>query len=106
MNNLTGPYGYTGSEQFRPLSPWAYFGYTILFAIPVIGWIFLIVFTFSDRNINRRSFARSYWCIALVTVALFAIAGGFGLISVLLGMDSDPVRLALDAYLDGVSSLN
>ena len=22
-------YGYSGPERFRPLSPWAYFGYTI-----------------------------------------------------------------------------
>ena len=28
---------------YRPLSPWAYFGYNILFAIPIIGWIFLII---------------------------------------------------------------
>ena len=30
--------------KYKPLSPWAYFGYNILFSIPVIGFILLIVF--------------------------------------------------------------
>ncbi len=74
---------YSGPEQFRPLSAWAYFGYSILFLIPVIGWIFLIVFTFSAKNYNRRGFARSYWCgiivVAVITAAIVAtgISTGF-----------------------------
>ena len=31
------------SSQYRPLSAWAYFGYGILFNLPVIGFILLIV---------------------------------------------------------------
>lgn len=72
-------YGYTGPEQYRPLSPWAYFGYSILFAIPVIGWIALIVCSVSGTNVNRRSYARSYWCvlaIAVVFIAIVYITGG------------------------------
>ncbi len=61
-------------DPLRPLSPWAYFGYTILFAIPVIGWIFLIMFALSDRNINRRNFARSYFIVLLVVVIIYLIA--------------------------------
>lgn len=67
-------YGYAGSDQFRPLSPWAYVGYSILFFIPIVGLIFLVVFTFSSRNINRRSFARSYWCSLILVVILIAVA--------------------------------
>ena len=59
-------------EENKPLSPWAYFGLQILFAIPVIGFIFLIVFSCSSGNINRRNFARSYWC-AFIIVAILAI---------------------------------
>lgn len=65
-------YGYSGPERFRPLSPWAYFGYTILFSIPVVGFVLLIVFSLSDKNINRRSFARSYFC-ALVIMLIFML---------------------------------
>ena len=76
-------YGYNGPEQFRPLSPWAYFGYTLLFSIPLVGFILLIVFSVSNENINRRNFARSYWCvlvvgliIALIMFVFFGVAVG------------------------------
>ncbi len=66
-----------------PLSPWAYFGLKILFAIPIVGFIFLIIFSCKSDNINRRNFARSYWCdliiyavILLIYVIIFAIVGG------------------------------
>lgn len=64
---------YSGTEQFRPLSAWAYFGYAILFAIPIIGWICLLIFTFSTKNYNRRSYARSYWCGFLVALIITGI---------------------------------
>lgn len=69
-------------EENRPLSPWAYFGLQLLFAIPVVGFVFLIVFSCSGANINRRNFARSYWCglliaaIAVIVMVLFALLFG------------------------------
>ena len=69
-------------EQYRPLSMWGYFGLQILFAVPIVGFIFLIIFSISGANINRRNFARSYFCvliIALVIVGVFvAIAFALG----------------------------
>ena len=70
-------------SQYRPLSAWAYFGYSILFSIPLIGFILLIVFSFSDDNINRRNYARSYWCAILIGLILGIIFLIFG---VALGM--------------------
>lgn len=64
---------YEGPAQFRPLSPWAYFGYTVLFNIPLVGLICLIVFSISDSNINRRNFARSYWCVYVLLAILIAV---------------------------------
>lgn len=61
-------------EKYRPLSPWAYFGYTILFAIPVVGFILLVVFSLIGGNVNRRNFARSYFCIYVLLFILFLIA--------------------------------
>lgn len=55
------------------MGPWAYVGLRILYAIPVIGLIFLIIFTFSSGNINRRNFTRSYWCWILVALIIFAL---------------------------------
>ena len=53
-------------EQLRPLSPWAYFGLQLLYTIPVVGFIFLIIFSVKKSNINRRNFTRSYWCIYII----------------------------------------
>ena len=68
-------------DKYRPLGAWAYFGYQLLFAIPVVGFILLIVFSCSDDNINRRNFARSYWCSLLVSVIInvFLLVLVFGL---------------------------
>ncbi len=74
--------------QYAPISPWAYFGLQILFAIPIVGFIFLIVFSISKGNINRRNFARSYWCVyilaAIVIGVAFLIAALTGGVSTLL----------------------
>ena len=65
-------------EKFRPLSPWAYFGYGLLFTIPVIGFILMVVFALTNGNINRRNYARSYFCwfvIAIILIVLMAVLG-------------------------------
>ena len=67
-------------DKYRPLGAWAYFGYNLLFAIPLVGFICMIVFACSGDNINRRSFARSFFCvyvvIAIVVVVALVAAGG------------------------------
>lgn len=69
---------YNGPDVFKPPSPWAYFGLSILFSLPVVGFIFLIIFSVSDANINRRNFARSYWCVYIIiaVAAVVAVASG------------------------------
>ena len=76
-------------EEYQPLSPWAYFGLQILYGIPVVGFIFLLIHTFSSANLNRRSFARSYWC-ALILVAVVAIV--VAVIAVTTGLLLTPVQ--------------
>lgn len=64
--------------EFRPLGAWAYFGLSILFTLPIIGLVFLIVFSLSDANINRRNFARSYFigfAVALIILAVLFFTG-------------------------------
>ena len=66
------------NSEYKPLSPWTYFGYSILFNIPVIGFILLIVFSLDNSNINRRNYARSYWCwlvIFIILVVILIISG-------------------------------
>lgn len=78
-NSYTGKFGYQGSPQFAPLSAWGYFGYSLLFCIPVVGFICLIIFSVSDKNINRRSFARSFWILTIITVVLVIITAVLGI---------------------------
>ena len=63
--------------KYRPIGAWGYLGYSILFGIPLIGQICLIVFALSGSNVNRRSFARSYFAgwlvIAIILVVAFLI---------------------------------
>lgn len=72
-------------SEYKPISMWGYFGYQILFAIPIIGFILLLVFSFGGtRNINLRNYARSYFClfiIVVVAIIFFSIWGSAFLIS-------------------------
>ncbi len=64
--------------QYAPLSPWAYWGLTLLFSVPVVGLVFLIIFSISSANINRRNFARSYWItmiLALLIIGVLVLIG-------------------------------
>ena len=59
--------------EVKLLGPWGYFGLQILFSIPVIGFILLIVFSFDNSHLNRRNFARSYWCGLIIWVILMVV---------------------------------
>ena len=69
-------------QPVKLLGPWAYFGLQLLFSIPLVGFILLIVFSLDNSNLNRRNFARSYWCslivglvLALLVVILLVVTG-------------------------------
>ena len=67
-------------KAYRPLSPWNYFWRSVLYAIPVIGWIFLLVHAIAGKSRHGRSFARSYFCALLLAAIVAAIAAaGFAL---------------------------
>lgn len=70
---------YNIPDEYRPISMWGYFGYSILFVIPLLGLILIIVFSVGGtRNINLRNFARSYFCWLIIGVILFAIIFAIG----------------------------
>lgn len=56
-------------------------------ALPVIGWILAIVFALNDDNLNRRNFARGYWCMVLVVVILSIVGMVMG-VSIMDGLSS------------------
>ncbi len=68
---------------YEPISMWGYFGYEILFAIPIIGWIFLIIFALTAENHNLRNFARSQFCVFIIWLVFMGVAAATGLIAIL-----------------------
>ncbi len=63
-------------KKYRPMRAIGFIFYSILYAIPVLGWICLIANAVSDRNVCRRSYARSYllsYIVAIIAVAVLAI---------------------------------
>lgn len=67
-------------EEYKPISMWGYFGYEILFAIPIVGIICLIIFALGGTsNKNVRNFARSYFCFIILVVILIITAITLGI---------------------------
>ena len=61
-------------DNYKPISTFGYIGYEIVFAIPIIGWILLLIFAFGkDENINVRNFARSYIVPLIVLGVLYLL---------------------------------
>lgn len=52
---------------------WGYFGYEILFSIPIIGFIVLVVLSINGKNQNVKNFARSYFCFSIIVLILLVI---------------------------------
>jgi len=66
-------------SEYTPISMWGYFGYQILFSIPVVGWIFIIVFALSAQNHNLKNFARSQFCVLILWLFFAVIMATSGL---------------------------
>ena len=62
-------------EAYRPLSPWSYFGLGILYALPLLGWIFLIVHAIGSN------YARSYFCVYVLAIILGVLLTITGVLS-------------------------
>ena len=64
-------------EDHKPISPWGYLGYTLLFCIPVISIIFILIYSFGGtKSINVRNYARSYgiiWIASAIIAALYFV---------------------------------
>ena len=60
-------------EEYKPISPFGYVGYELLFSIPVIGWIIQLVFAIGHKNRNVKNFARSFYYVYLICIVLWLI---------------------------------
>ena len=80
MPQQNGPQQYYGGQvqqipaEYTPISMWGYFGYELLFSIPIVGFIFLCIYAFGGTaNKNLKNFARSYFCLFIIVLALVII---------------------------------
>lgn len=62
-------------EMAPVVSPGKFFGLTLLFSLPVIGFIMLIVMSIAPENKTIRNYARSYWFVLAVVIVLAVILG-------------------------------
>ena len=65
--------------EYKPISMWGYFGYQLLFMIPFIGSLALVIVALTHKNINVRNFARSYCCVSIIVLILFALFIAIGI---------------------------
>lgn len=66
----------TVPPEYKPISPWGYIGYSLLFSIPLVGLICIIVFACgSGGNKNVTNYARSYLWAMLIGVVLSILLG-------------------------------
>lgn len=65
-------------QAYRPLSAWAYLGLTLLYLVPVVGWVFLILHAVSRKNINRRNHARGMLLFYAAAAILAVLVWLFG----------------------------
>ena len=66
---------YNIPKEYKPISAWGYFGYNLLFAIPLVGFIMLLVFALGGtENIYLKNYARSYFCAFLIVLVILLFA--------------------------------
>ncbi len=89
QNNCNVPIkNYDPSKDYTPISMWGYFGYQLLFAIPIIGFILILIFSFGGtKNINLRNYARSTFCLLIVLLGAVLLVALFGLIGTAIAMN-------------------
>ena len=56
--------------SYRPLSPWSYFWRSVLYSIPVVGWLVLLIHVFACKSRHGRSYARFHLLVAIVIAAV------------------------------------
>lgn len=63
-------------EEYKPVSVGKYIGYSILFSIPVVGFIMLLVTAFSgSTNKSLKNYARAMLVMMVIGTILGAIIG-------------------------------
>ena len=68
-------YNQKSDDESNIVGTWSYFGLSLLFNIPVVGWLLCAVMALTASNVNIRHFARSQFCMAFVLIFIIAVFG-------------------------------
>ncbi len=63
-------------SRYAPVSSWGFVGIQLLFSIPVIGWIFCLVWACGAcTKVNKRNYARSCILLLVLSILIWAVIG-------------------------------
>ena len=79
-------------ESHKPISPWGYIGYEILYAIPVVGLVLAIIFSITSKNKNLKNFAKAQLIMIVIGIVLFFVLTALGLMK---GMTPEQIEQLL-----------
>lgn len=72
--------------EYKPITPWGYVGYYILYQIPIVGFIIMLINAFgSNTNVHLKNLSRCYLLLFAIGVVL---ALAVLIIPVVIGMSS------------------
>jgi hypothetical protein len=63
------------ADRYAPVSTGTFFWHRVLYGIPVIGWILCLVFSFTQKNVNKRNFARATLISLIISLVITCIIG-------------------------------
>lgn len=81
-------YGYIGTYSYsdKPISAWGYVGYSVLWSIPVLGWLLWLCAALFAKNQNKKNYARSYFCAFLLALLVVVILVAVVLVAQMVGL--------------------
>lgn len=90
-------YDYGYGRGYKPISSWGYVGYSILFAIPVVGWIIWLYKALFSSNKNVKNYARSIFCGFILTLIIGVVVGIAGYFAYASGMFQPVIDILVEA---------
>ena len=62
-------------KEYKPMSIWKFFGFEVLFSIPIVGVIASLIFSLDvSKNVNLTNFARAKFLWTVLETIMFMLA--------------------------------
>jgi len=74
-SNVGGSGAPAPDSPYAVMSTGAYVGFSILFSLPLIGWLICLIVAFASKNLNRRNYARALLIFMLIGLVVGIIVG-------------------------------